>query len=1204
MNKKVYKEKLFSNYNIKEMKNNNLKKNVNNILLENNNKMNTYKNSTATIKDEKTLRTTFLNENPKWRGGNTKAFINFNKKALKNGLTNIVAYDKNKIYNQLTNRLVNKNNYFTNKGKIRAKYKKKDLIVNNDRFVIVKDYVKNIKKDVRNAEKSKGRTNIKINSQFINRDLTKLLDILKPKLRKYVLAFDDNSRETGEEFVLGEDDEETFFKNYYSLTNKNIKRLKQILNFEGSKGEYRYENESDAEWIAGAEGVDFFDLIILPKGDKSIIDGGFFPYYHKLNTINLNQYQIFKVNDEKENYDLNCLCFSLKKAGIDISKIKHLVRNQDIPQRLLEDVAYILKIHITIKREEANGHIRKYGNPDNKLVELGIIENHYFLIEKTKYTKYSIENYNDIYNEKNFNKIIGVQEKNGKKYFKRSERFITSFDLIKILCSDKEKYLQEITYNQKLYKSDYHNQIKDYGILEYNNTLYCKKDNPTGNLKKNKPTNRDSKFDKILKFDFETTTQISKEETERKILEGKKETKHKPYMVYTHEHREGFWGRDCGKKLLEDLISKYGRTFKQDKKESVFSKPYFIDQNGLIHDDPFTINLIAHNSTYDFRFIQEYLYNIKTIEKGNSLVVAEGYYWSYNKKMIKVVITDSWKMISMPLKKFKKTFNLKMKKEIMPYELYNEINVAKRFINLKECLTYVKINERDEFIENCKLWNCLDDDDVDILKYAGEYCYMDCVVLHQGYEKFRQLVLEALGLDIHIYLTIASLADDYLKIQGCYDDVYMLSGIPRAFIQECVVGGRTMLRANTPCKMLNSAIADFDAVSLYPSAMTRMEGFLKGIPKVITHEKDFLRNINKWDGYFIQIKVSELNKKRLFPLQSILNDEGIRNFTNDIVGKNIFIDKTGLEDLIKFQDIKYEFIKGYYYDEGFNPQVKNTINFLFNERIKMKKIGSPLQMVYKLAMNSSYGKSLLKPIDTDIEYIKKEKAYDYIERNFNYIKEGKLLADKKYIKFTKIKLIDNHFNNVHIGVSILSMSKRIMNEVMCLGEDLKLNMYYQDTDSIHIDNHSVPILAKEFEKKYNKNLIGKGMGQFHTDFDMDNAAGEIIAKNSIFLGKKCYIDELESKDKDGNIINDYHIRMKGIPNDCILHKAKELNISPLDIYEYLYDNNYIDFDLVSVKPKFEMRKNMTIRNRLSFTRKIKFDCSNGIINNNRIALYT
>ena len=686
-------------------------------------------------------------------------------------------------------------------------------------------------------------------------------------------------------------------------------------------------------------------------------------------------------------------------------------------------------------------------------------------------------------------------------------------------------------------------------------------------------------------------------------------------MVYTHENREGYWGRDCGKKLLEDLTSKYGRTFKMVKymvNEIECTKPVFIDQNGLENAEPFNIMLIAHNSTYDFRFIQEYLYGIKTIEKGNSLVVAEGCYWSYNKKMIKVVIIDSWKMISMGLGKFGKTFNLKTKKEIMPYELYTEVNVAKRYISLKECLTYVKIDEKDEFIENCKLWNCLDDDDVDILKYAGEYCYMDCVVLHQGYEKFRELVLEALGLDIYKYLTIASLADDYLKIEGCYDDVYMLSGVPRAFIQECVVGGRTMMRGNTPSKMLNCEMDNIDAKSLYPSAMARMEGFLKGTPKVIKDHNDFYKNINKWNGYFIEIKITELNKKRLFPLQSFTNDEGIRNFTNDIVGRNIFIDKTGLEDLIKFQDVKYEFIKGYYYNEGFNKKVNETISYLYNQRIKMKKIGSPLQMVYKLAMNSSYGKSLLKPIDTDVEYIKKEKAYNYINRNFNYIKEGKLLADKKYIKFTKIKLIDNHFNNVHIGVSILSMSKRIMNEVMCLNEDLGINMYYQDTDSIHMDANRLEELKKKYKEKYHNNankgeLMGENMGQFGCDYEMDNAGENerVICKNAIFLGKKCYLEKLESKDKDGIIIEDYHIRMKGIPNDCILYKTKELNITPLDLYNYLYDNNSgIDFNLVAVKPKFEMRKNMTIRNRLSFDRKIKFDCSNGILNNNRIALYT
>jgi len=31
------------------------------------------------------------------------------------------------------------------------------------------------------------------------------------------------------------------------------------------------------------------------------------------------------------------------------------------------------------------------------------------------------------------------------------------------------------------------------------------------------------------------------------------------------------------------------------------------------------------------------------------------------------------------------------------------------------------------------------------------------------------------------------------------------------------------------------------------------------------------------------------------------------------------------------------------------------------------------------------------------------------------------------------------------------MSKRIMNEVMCLAEDLGIEIYYTDTDSMHID---------------------------------------------------------------------------------------------------------------------------------------------------------
>ena len=50
-----------------------------------------------------------------------------------------------------------------------------------------------------------------------------------------------------------------------------------------------------------------------------------------------------------------------------------------------------------------------------------------------------------------------------------------------------------------------------------------------------------------------------------------------------------------------------------------------------------------------------------------------------------------------------------------------------------------------------------------------------------------------------------------------------------------------------------------------------------------------------------------------------------------------------------------------------------------------------------------------------------------------------------------------HYNYCHCGVEILSMSKRIMNEVMSLTEDLDLKIFYKDTDSMHINYDEVEV---------------------------------------------------------------------------------------------------------------------------------------------------
>jgi hypothetical protein len=170
------------------------------------------------------------------------------------------------------------------------------------------------------------------------------------------------------------------------------------------------------------------------------------------------------------------------------------------------------------------------------------------------------------------------------------------------------------------------------------------------------------------------------------------------------------------------------------------------------------------------------------------------------------------------------------------------------------------------------------------------------------------------------------------------------------------------------------------------------------------------------------------------------------------------------------------------------------------------------------------------------------------------------------------------------------MSKRIMNEVMGLAEDNNLEMFYQDTDSIHITAEHIEILAKLFYGVFGKELIGEDLGQFHSDFDLKDCEN-VFANRSIFLGKKCYIDELYGTDeKTGEQKIDYHIRMKGIPNSTIKHTAKKMNIGVFELYEKLYAGESIKFDLTEggVKANFKINKNGTINTLSFFERIIKF----------------
>ena len=465
-------------------------------------------------------------------------------------------------------------------------------------------------------------------------------------------------------------------------------------------------------------------------------------------------------------------------------------------------------------------------------------------------------------------------------------------------------------------------------------------------------------------------------------------------------------------------------------------------------------------------------------------------------------------------------------------------------------------------------------------------------------------------MSVYDSLTISSLTDKYMTTMGAYEGIYQITGNLRDYVAKAVNGGRVFVNPKYEKKIIGSKTSDYDGVSLYPSAMDRLCKE-KGLPigKAIRYTPE---ELSDWENKFysiLTIRITKVNKKQQLPFISYKNENGIMEYTNKPPKDNITIDSTTLEDYIKFHHIEYELLDGVYWNNGGNKKMGEIINNLFNGRLKAKKEGkNALQNVIKLMMNSAYGKTITKKSFTKFtikpkverrnkngkwyEIDRTEQLNNYIYSNFRTIKSWREMS-KTSIEMEEIAL-DRSFNRGHIGCSILSMSKRIMNEVFDIANTFNIPVYYTDTDSIHLPLSDIPKLEEKYKLTYDKELNGKNLGQFHTDFSLNGACSEIYAYKSIFLGKKSYLDCLEAKDKDGNTIRGFHYRLKGITEAGLINEAKKYENSFDGLYTELSKSKEISFtlnpfneDTHKKKELFEYTKS-GVRTRMEFIRKVKF----------------
>ena len=989
--------------------------------------------------------------------------------------------------------------------------------------------------------------------------------------------------------------------------------IQQLTDFQSLRGD-KFSNEpgSDTAFVLNLDGSPQMEIKFIEKVKGQKPNGAFFKYYSNID-YDLTRYQIYQ--SAPKGYVENCLIHALRELGIPKERLVNalqFVRCGVVPQSNLKKLTKELGITIVLYKTKIQKHKTgktfiieyktKHGT-SNEEYSIALSGDHYFIYEKTNINGYAIENYDECKSYENWFNIRGIV--NGK-VRRENGRGKSSLWIVRHLISNELVTTIDI---EDLMSSQYFNNNADnvMGDLEYDE-MEC--------LRENIPAVTDrTKYD-IVYFDFETITKGKssvykidgsgnkkyefKSDNQELLMEYRnnddyevEDYKHTPYLMcaLTQNKRKcSFPGENCAEDFIKWLKFEYqGRP---------------ADDKGKVAD----VVLMAHNLRYDFTFIWEFLFCLNVMDKGTRLMGGSARIYTRKGRYINISLLDSLNMISTKLSNFGSYFNLTIKKEIMPYNTYTYENVKERHIHWNKLLPYLKNELSDESIDEYKQnmleWDCYDaeHDTYDIIEYSRRYCEMDCEVLRAGYTTFRQQMLSIdKNLDPINYCSAPGLAQDYLIRQGCFEDCWAMCGKPRQFIQQCVVGGRTMCRDNKKW-LCNTGreIADYDACGLYGSAMKRMNGFLKGAPKVITNlDIDWL--LENTDGFFVQaIVLNDPEIKRGFPLLSMKKEDGIRDFTNEMKGEIVYIDKVGVEDAMKFQGYKFKIMGGYYYDEGHNTKINEVSQKLYDERQKYKKIKNPIEKAYKLIINSAYGKTMLKPIDVESKIVRKVKFQEYLSYKHNFIKDIIEIGDNFIV--SSIKPIQKHFNNVYAGVEILSMSKRIMNEVMCLAEDKQFDIFYQDTDSMHIYQDQVKTLEDAFRLKYGRELNGKGMGQFHVDFDL-NGADNIVATKSIFLGKKCYLDMLQGTDQEGNIIRGEHSRMKGIPEDAIKHYCKSYDTTIYELYQELYDNDILpderSFDLLLGNTKFkpQCNKDYSISNMNTFTRKVDFKNEKGIMVN-------
>lgn len=502
----------------------------------------------------------------------------------------------------------------------------------------------------------------------------------------------------------------------------------------------------------------------------------------------------------------------------------------------------------------------------------------------------------------------------------------------------------------------------------------------------------------------------------------------------------------------------------------------------------------------------------------------------------------------------------------------------------------------------------------DVGKYSKYYCERDVDLLAIGMKSW-----EAIGeqdatkntfkgmppfekFDVYNFMSAPAIAQAVTEVavrQGLKDEpeknekpvncTYKYKGRLREFMLKCTTGGRCTLanekRQLVDCRKEDPKVAeliekskdpdrgltaedekylyqhliqDFDARSLYPTAMSRASIPL-GIPEVVyfgpksqkTERWIWLNSVNGQapdDGMYVITDIT-YDKKLAMPTNCWKQEkpEPRCRWNNEVPAGLMQLRKlTDLRTMMNIQGAHFRVLGGLEWRHGKCDKIQQFMKDVYAFR-RLNHSGGfdhPIQEAAKLIMNSFYGKNVTKIRETEEMFFParvwtynketgKFTEHDGVKELLSFIKKNwRKITQLQYMGgcfILKLKSKDDAAYDVNFGCEVLAGSRAVICPVSAMVEQITGKpCLYTDTDSLHLYGWQVDAIADAFKAYFGGlDMIGGELGQFHVDFEPRTfRKGEKCLGSAKFcgVGKKMYIDELIGSEGS----SEYHRRAKGI----------------------------------------------------------------------------